>query len=65
MAPQAAGCLWIAEDGAGKTIIRFKNRDGFFPAEKYGEIYFAGNESGGELSARVLAGWRTSKLEKC
>jgi hypothetical protein len=50
---------------SGKNRHQFQKLRWLFPAEKYGEIYFAANESGSKLSARVLAGWRTSKLRKC
>jgi hypothetical protein len=38
----------IAQDEAGKTVIRFKNRDRFFPVGKCSEIYFAAPQSGGK-----------------
>jgi hypothetical protein len=63
--PQAACGIWIAEKEAGKTVMSFKNREGFFLVGKYGEIYFAAPESCGKLSARVLAGWPSWKLREC
>jgi len=57
--PEAAGGVWIADNKAGKTVMSFKNCEGFFLVGKWGEIYFAADQSCGDLSARVLAGWRS------